>query len=248
MVYRFLPAGQHTYVPQTAENMSLFSSPKNYNECLAKLNQATFITTLVFFILLRFFGLVPQVIIPGDLVPPIQGYKELIEWMLSFGVVPLTAACLGLFFSYTFELHNKVAWLIGLRPFWSRHFILRPLKKRAQSLVPLTPENAKLIMNELYYPGIKKIDEHYVHLFWRYATQFWIMIEHLTIVFVTALILSVLKWGTGAAYLWFYFILLAAIATLHLFFVAGPRSTEQALNISSQEVDEFFKTRFQDHK
>jgi hypothetical protein len=220
--------------------MEFLSSPKNYNECLARLNIATFFTTLSFFVVLRIFELVPQIEIPSKLIPPMKDYKELIEWILSFGIVPLFAAGIAFFASHFFELHNKVADFLRIKIFWSERFIIQPLKRRAQVTVTLNPDNRKKIMNELYYPGTKKIDEHHVHLFWRYATYFWILFEHIIVVFITAVILSIFSWSHGVAYLWLYFFLMAVLAGLHFFFIVGSKSTKQADEISDNEVVDFF--------
>jgi hypothetical protein len=226
--------------------MYFIDGPKNYEESLAILSITTFITTLLFFLILSFSELIPQVEIPERLIPPIDERKELIQWLLSFGAIPLIAAVLALVASYTFELHNKISWWIGVRPFWSKSFILIPLKKRARSSVALTSKNAKLIMDRLYYPGIKNIDQLHVHLFWRHASQFWMLFEHLIIVFFTALFLSAFLWKSSVAFLWLYFILLFVLTAWHLFSISGPRSRKQAMEIPSESVDEFFRTHFPD--
>lgn len=222
-----------------------FNSPKNYNELLPKLNRSTFLTTFLFFILLRLFNIVPFVGIANNLIPPLKDYKELIQWLLSFGVIPLVAAFIALFLSNAFEIHNKVAKLLRIRYLWDKYFIVKPLTIRAKTEPKLTPSRVKQIMNELYYPQVKKIDQHYVELFWRYALPFWVIFEHAIIVFVTAVILTLTNFGNARVWLlWAYLLCVASIAALQLVFVTAQKSTDQANQISEAAVSDFFQNKF----
>lgn len=224
--------------------MLSFKSPKNYNELLPKLNLATFITTLVFFILLRFYNLVPFIEFNKALIPPLKDHKEFIVWILSFGAIPLIAALIALFFSSSFEMHNKVAKLLRVRFLWDKFFIAKPLAKKAAVDVQLTPCVVKKIMNELYYPEVKNIDQHYVELFWRYALWFWIFFEHAIVVFVAAVILSIVHTNAMVFLLWGYLAIVVLVAALQLVFVTAQKSTDQANQLSANVVDEFFKSGF----
>lgn len=224
--------------------MLSFKSPKNYNELLPKLNLATFITTLVFFILLRFFNLVPLIEFNKILIPPLEEHKELIEWILSFGVIPVIAAFTALFFSSSFEMHNKVAKLLRVRFLWDKFFIAKPLAKKAAVEVQMTPCVVKKIMNELYYPEVKHIDQHYVELFWRYALWFWILFEHAIVAFVAAVILSIVHANAMVLVLWGYLACVVLVTALQLVFVTAQKSTDQANQLSANVVGKFFKGGF----
>jgi hypothetical protein len=221
----------------------MFNSPKNYNELLPKLNRITFISTFAFFIVLRMFNLVPLVAFGKDVIPPLKDYKEMIEWILSFGIIPLVAALIALFFSTAFEIHNKVARLLKIRFFWDKYFIVKPLVAKAKVDMKITPSTVKHIMNELYYPQVKKIDQHYVELFWRYALPFWILFEHAIVVFITAVILSIVNANIRILFLWGYFLCITLLAALQLVFVTAEKSTDQANQIPMDTVNEFFKNR-----
>lgn len=221
----------------------MFESPKNYNELLPKLNRATFFITFVFFILLRIFNFVPFVEFKKDLIPPLKDYKEIIDWIFSFGVIPLIAAFMALFLSSFFEMHNKVTKLLGIRFFWDKYFIVKPLAKRANSEMELTTSTVKKIMNELYYPQVKNIDQHYVELFWRYALPFWILFEHVIVVLITAVVLSIVHANAMVLFIWGYLVCVIIVTALQLIFVTGPKSTDQANQISVDVVCEYFKNR-----
>jgi hypothetical protein len=224
--------------------MSLLDSPKNYNELLPRLNGATFLTTLALFIMLRIFNLVPYVQFNKALVPQLQKYKELIEWIVSSGVIPLIAAFVAFILSYVFEMHYKIAKLLLVRFFWDKYFIARPLAKRAKSEISLTSINVKRIMNELYYPKVKEIDQHYVQLFWRYALPFWILFEHALVVFATAIILSIVNRNASILGLWEYFVCIVIVTVLQLLLVTAPKSTDQADQLPTDTVNDFFNNKF----
>jgi len=222
----------------------MFESPKNYNELLPKLNKDTFLSTLAFFIVLRLLNLVPYIEFNKILIPQLKEYKEFIEWLVSFGVMPLIAAFVALFFSYYFEMHNKISKILKIRFLWDKYFIVKPLTKKASSNVELTQSVVMKVMNELYYPEVKKIDQHYVQLFWRYALPFWILFEHAIIVFVTALVLTIMNRNISILQLWGYFIFVVIVTTLQLILVTGQKSTDQADQLPSVTVIKFFNDHF----
>jgi hypothetical protein len=224
--------------------MLSFKSPENYNELLPKLNVFTFFTTLIFFLLLRYFKLIPNIEIDKTLIPPIEKSKAIIEWLLSFGVIPIGAAFLALFFSSSFEMHNKISKKLKIRYFWEKKFIIQPLIARSGYKIHLTKDNIKKIMNDFYYQEVKKIDQHYVKLFWRYALPFWVLFEHTIIVFVVSVIMTIIKINFAVLYLWIYFIILLILTALQLIFVTAQKSTDQVNQIPKREIAKYFKANF----
>jgi hypothetical protein len=187
--------------------------------------------------------LVPYIELDRRLIPPIEKYEKLIEWIMSFGIIPFGIAIIAYFFSRLFQMHNIIAKFIGLRSFWDKHFIIKPLVRKARSQVPLTSGNVKKIM-EFYYQKIKAIDPHYVKLFWNYAFCFWIMFEHTVVVFITLLILSIMNLNVTLLWVWGYFLVLTILTAIQLFLVTGKKSTDQANQIPDNVITDFFNTQF----
>ncbi|MBJ7554352.1 hypothetical protein [Marinomonas spartinae] len=217
-------------------------SPENYNQMLSKLGKWTFLCTLVFLIALRFFELVPKVEIDRSLAPPIKDYKELIEWLFSFGAIPLIGAVIAWLCSSIFEVHNKLSKIILLRYLWDRLFIVAPMLKRTGLSQKLNRARVKEIMNGLYYPEVKNIDQHYVHIFWRYALQFWIVFEHFLVVLITVITLWAVNRSIPDKGLLIYLALVFFIAVVHWLFVVTNKSKDQSDQISSQTIRSFFRT------
>lgn len=221
--------------------MLTIKSPNNYNEMLEGLNKGTSITTFIFFVALRYFEIVPKIIIPESLIPPLKDYKELIDWVVSFGALPLAAALLAAFFSSFFEAHNKISKLLGIRYAWERFFIIKPLLANANINRDLSRPEIKLAMSKLYYPEAKKIDQHYVQLFWRYAMFFWVFFEHNFVVLVTTSILEFIYRDKSFTALWLYLLALFAVTLAQWFFVTVEKSKDQAKQIPIQATKEYFK-------
>jgi len=221
--------------------MLTFKSPNNYNEMLEGLNKGTFFTTLIFFIALRFFEIIPKIIIPETLVPPLKDQKELIDWVVSFGAIPLTAALLANFLSSFFEIHNKISKLLGIRYIWDKFFIINPLLKSAKIIKKLNRTEIKLAMSKFYYPEIKKIDQHYVQLFWRYAMFFWVFFEHIFVVLVTTSTLELIYSDKSFTALWQYLLILSIITFTQWYFVTVQKSKDQARQISVKAIKKYFK-------
>ena len=221
-----------------------FKSPKNYNELLPKLNRSTFFTTLIFFIMLRIFNFVPLIKISKDHIPPIDNYKEIIEWILSFGVIPIIAAFIALFFSSCFEMHNKISKWLRIRFLWAKFFIVKPLSQKAGIEIELSSKNVTKIMIELYYPEVIKINQHYVELFWRYALLFWVLFEHAIVVFISVSVLTVINRNSTILFLWGYFLIILIIDALQLIFVTAQKSTNQANQIPVDTVINYFNKNF----
>ena len=137
-------------------------SATTYNEMLGKLNKATFFSTLFFLIALRYLDFIPLIKVDQSLIPPLKDYKEIIEWSISFGIVPLFGAIIAWFLSHTFEVHNLLSRVLFLRHVWDKYFIVRTMLNRSYSKRSLKELNISEAMNELYYPEVKNIDQHYV--------------------------------------------------------------------------------------
>ncbi|WP_067588051.1 hypothetical protein [Endozoicomonas ascidiicola] len=215
-------------------------SSTNYNEMLGGLNKATFFTTLFFFVALRYFNFIPLIEVDKTLIPPLKEYQEIIAWGLSFGVIPLIAALGAYFLSHSFEIHNKIAKTIFIRYLWDKYFIIKPMLERVSSEIKLKDVNIKKAMNELYYPNVKNIDQHYVHLFWRYALPFWILFEHSF--FVVISILGLLYIYPEHSYLSLikYNLIIIFITVLQLLFVTVQKSKDQAKQINIDKINDYF--------
>lgn len=222
--------------------MLIISSPGNYNEMLSKLNRATFFSTLLFFILLRCFGYIPNIEINKALIPPANDYKELLEWILSFGVLPIASAFIALLLSHSFEMHNILAKLFGVRYVWDKYFIVNVLAERAGISAKFNRDQVKQVMHSLYYPCIKKIDPHYVNLFWRYALPFWVLFEHLFVVAFTTIALKIIYVEQPLAGLYLYLVVIAFLCLSQWLLVTTKKSKDQAQQIPLQEVKEYFRT------
>jgi len=222
--------------------MLIINSPENYNEMLSKLNRATFYSTLIFFICLRYFEYIPNIEINKSLTPPTNDYKELLEWTLSFGVLPIAAAFTALSLSHSFEMHNILAKLSGIRYIWDKYFIVSVLAKRAGISAKFNRHQVKQIMHSLYYPSIRNIDPHYVNLFWRYALPFWILFEHLVIVAVTTIALKIKNLEQPLTDLYLYLTIITFLCLSQWLLVTTKKSKDQAQQIPLQEIKEYFRT------
>lgn len=207
---------------------------------LGGLNKATFFTTLAFFVGLRFFNFIPLIEIDKSLIPPLKEHQELINWSLSFGIIPLLAACTGYFLSHSFEIHNKIARALLIRHLWDKYFIIRPMLIRSNSKLKLKDVDVGRAMNELYYPNVKNIDQHYVHLFWRYALPFWILFEHCFFVLIT--ILGLLYFYPEQTYLPLikYNLIILSLTMAQLLFVTAKKSKDQAKQIDIHSINNYF--------
>lgn len=221
--------------------MLTIKSPNNYNEMLEGLNKGTFFTTLIFFFVLRYVETIPKIIIPESLIPPVKDYKELMDWVVSFGAIPLAAALLATFLSSFFEIHNKISRLLGTRYIWDKFFIITPMLKSANINKQLNRAEIKLAMNKLYYPEAKKIDQHYVQLFWRYAMFFWIFFEHIFVVLTTICALEFIDRDKSFTGLWLYLAALSVVTIAQWYFVTVKKSIDQANQIPVKAIKKYFK-------
>lgn len=217
------------------------ASPENYNQMLSKLGKWTFFTTLFFLIALRFFELVPKIEVDEELIPPIKDRQQLIEWCLSFGAIPFLGAGVAWLLSSLFEVHNKLSKILLLRFLWDKLFIVRPMLKKVGVNQNLNRGRVKEIMAGLYYPEVKKIDQHYVHIFWRYALQFWVLFEHLLVVMATVIILWIISGSLPHGGLILYFLAVFFVATLHWLFVVSNKSQDQADQIPDHKIRSFLR-------
>jgi len=221
--------------------MLTIKSPQNYNEMLEGLTKGTFFTTYILFAVLCYIEITPKIVVPESLIPPIKDYKELIDWALSFGAIPLAAASLAAFCSGFFEIHNKISKLLGIRYIWDKFFIINPILKNANINKKLNRAQTKLAMNILYYPEVKKIDQHYVQLFWRYAMFFWIFFEHILVTLTTICTLEFIYRDKSFTGLWLYLLTLSIVTLAQWYFVTVKKSKDQANQIPVKAVKKYFK-------
>lgn len=217
------------------------ASPENYNQMLSKLGKWTFFTTLAFLIGLRFFELVPRIEVNEELIPPIKDHQQLIEWCLSFGAIPLLGAGVAWLLSSLFEIHNKLSKIILIRFVWDKLFIVRPMLKKVGMYQKLNRSKVKEIMAGLYYPEVKNIDQHYVHVFWRYALQFWVLFEHLLVVIATVITLWIIAGSLPHNGLLVYLLAVFFVTALHWFFVVTNKSQDQAEQIPDHKIRSFLR-------
>lgn len=216
------------------------ASPENYNQMLSNLGWSTLFTTFLFLVYLKFVDIIPKIEINHDLVPTIQGYNELIEWCLSFGAIPIVGAGIAWLLSSYFEVHNKLSKLILLRYIWDKYFIILPMLKRVGLEENLSRKRVKEIMEGLYYPEVKKIDQHYVHVFWRYALFFWILFEHFWVVLMTTLLIYFFYNSLFKLLLIKYLVFVFTLATVNWLFVVSGKSKNQADQIPEEAIILFF--------
>lgn len=209
---------------------------QNYNELLSRLGKATGGTTLVFLVALSYNGVIPQIPVPEELVPPVKGLEDIISWALKFGALPIVGAAIAWFLSASFEVHNSISKTIGLRHVWEKYFIVQPMLRRVGSDEKPSRERTKDLMVYLFYPEVKKIDQHYVQTFWRYAFYFWVMFEHFWVVLITILLIGFIGWETPNSSLFIYLGVVFITSALQWFFVVVKKSKAQAGQISEQAI------------
>jgi hypothetical protein len=231
----------HYYIGRL-QKMFAIKSPSNYNEMLAKLNKATFYSTLIFMVGMRIFDYIPLVVVPEKLIPPISGAKDIMAWAISFGVIPLISAAFAYFLSHSFEIHNKVASLCQIRYIWERFYIVKPMAKIAGSSVKLNKKLVNKVMHELYYPEVKKIDAHYVNLFWRYTQTFWVLFEHMLVVIAFIITMEFFGEAKPLADMYSYLLIISLLTLLQFVFVTAPKSTDQVKQISLGTISKYFRT------
>ena len=215
-----------------------FEPPQTYNDMLPKLNRATAVSTFLFVFVLASLGFVPKLELSAALMPPVADEK-LRDWILSFGLVPLGAALVAWVLSSAFEIHNHASKLFQLRYLWEKWFIVEPLRLRALSSLRLNRATVRRVMNDFYYPEVKKIDQHYVHLFWRYALFFWILFEHILV--ATTMIVVLFVFGErqlSGLFLWLFLVVI--LAASQFLSVTANKSTDQANQIPIEAVRTYF--------
>jgi hypothetical protein len=220
----------------------MFTSPKSYNEMLPKLNLVTALSTFGYVFVLAALGYIPKLEMNRGLIPPLeQSTTNLVNWALSFGIIPIASMIVAYIFSSSFEMHNILSKLIGLRYFWDRFFIVGPLREIARSDVHLNRTVVRRVMGEFYYKELKSVDSHFVELFWRYALNFWIFFEHAAIVGVSLAILGLLK-GPGLRPLLWYWAAVIAFAAAQFLLVVVRKTSDEIKQIPSQRVMDYFKS------
>jgi hypothetical protein len=220
----------------------MLTSPKSYNEMLPKLNLVTAVSTFAYTFVIAALGYVPRLEMNRGLIPPLeQSSANLINWALSFGIIPLASALVAYIFSSSFEMHNIVSKLIGLRYLWDRIYIVGPLKKIAGSDTHLNRGKVRRIMSEFFYKELKTVDSHFVEIFWRYALNFWIIFEHAVIVGVSLAILEFFKVPGLRSLLW-YWAAVIAFAAAQFLLVVVRKTGDEIKQIPAERVVAYFKS------
>jgi hypothetical protein len=221
----------------------MFEQPKNYNQMLSRLNWTTAFATFIYTAALTKFGFLPYVPIAKGLIPPVEveGNKELLSWAAAaFGTLPLLAAIGAFLLSRAFELHNLASKALQLRFAWDKYYIVKPLRDRAHSNLPLGREAVRKVMNEFYYEAVKKIDPHYVELFWRYALVFWVIFEHILVVAASIAVLTLFQvpnlWEPAS-----YLLFLLVVAALHFQLITTKKTRDQVRQIPTADVENYFR-------
>ncbi|MDR2290256.1 MAG: hypothetical protein LBE87_13915 [Serratia marcescens] len=225
----------------------MLEPPKSYNEMLPMLHKATFITTLIFYLLLVIYGYIPLVGINAKYIPPIKDYEEFIKWILTFGILPIAFSIFWSVISGALDLHNNVAKVIGLRKAWDNYLIIKPMAKIANINRKLTSIESYNIMSKLYYPEVRELkDKHYVELFWNKVYYFWVFFEHTVIAFITALVISFAKLTNlftvtgGLVNIWLWVFFLAVFNFLVFIASVKPRTESQVRQIPESKIKKFF--------
>lgn len=123
------------------------------------------------------FGYFPVININPDLLPVTEDQGVLLKWVVSFGLVPITLVSIAFLPSFSLEAHNILAKILGLRLYWDRTITKKELhysqveRKAKRDLV-------KSFMRDMCYRDVALINQHYVQLFWRYTSSFWVIFEH----------------------------------------------------------------------
>ncbi|MBL0875787.1 hypothetical protein HLB02_20615 [Serratia nevei] len=211
------------------------------------LHKATFITTLIFYLLLVIYGYIPLVGINAKYIPPIKDYEEFIKWILTFGILPIAFSIFWSVISGALDLHNNVAKVIGLRKAWDNYLIIKPMAKIANINRKLTSIESYNIMSKLYYPEVRELkDKHYVELFWNKVYYFWVFFEHTVIAFITALVISFAKLTNlftvtgGLVNIWLWVFFLAVFNFLVFIASVKPRTESQVRQIPESKIKKFF--------
>jgi hypothetical protein len=227
--------------------IEVLEPPKSYNEMLPMLHKATFITTLIFYLLLVIYGYIPLVGINAKYIPPIKDYEEFIKWILTFGILPIAFSIFWSVISGALDLHNNVAKVIGLRKAWDNYLIIKPMAKIANINRKLTSIESYNIMSKLYYPEVRELkDKHYVELFWNKVYYFWVFFEHTVIAFITALVISFAKLTNlftvtgGLVNIWLWVFFLAVFNFLVFIASVKPRTESQVRQIPESKIKKFF--------
>lgn len=234
-----------TICSASIESPILMNPPKNYNEMLSHLGKLTFLTTLIFLIVLKMFDVIPMIEVDKSQFPDTKESPFIVavifDYVLSFGAFPIIGSACVWLLSSLFELHNKLSKLLLIRYVWEKYFIVRPMLKRVGANTKVNRTDVKKIMRGLYYPKIKEIDEHYIHVFWRYALQFWVIFEHFFVVSVTLIILPFWADKSLPSILIYYWIFIGTVMCLHWLFVVTPKSKDQADQIPEKDIRSFMQ-------
>jgi hypothetical protein len=206
---------------------------------LSKLNWITGLLTFLYVVVLTALGSVPKIEVPKTLIPPIHGWEATVNWALSFGGVPIASGMIAFLLSRAFEMHNICSKVLQVRYLWDKYFVVKPLRARVNSLVPLSRKTVRAVMNDFYYKEVQKIDQHYIQLFWRYTLPFWILFEHAIVVIASIVILWLLN-GLLTYNLLRYLAVIIVIGAIQFFLVASRKSLDQVRQIPITDVQKFF--------
>lgn len=217
------------------------AAPQNYNELLSQLGRRTALTTLVFLVILRYLELIPNIAVDPALIPPIKDQEDLVNWVVSFGLIPISGAALAWLFSSLFEVHNKISKAIQLRYFWDKRYIAIPLLLKAGKPQAANRAEVRSILYDFYYKEVKEIDQHYVHVFWRYALHFWVLFEHLFVAVIAIVVISISAKKIPYELLVYIGIILLVTAALWRF-VTVKKTADQVAQIPEQKIRDYFGT------
>jgi hypothetical protein len=217
------------------------AAPQNYNELLSELGKRTACTTLVFLIMLRYFEVIPKITMDSALIPPIKDHQELVNWVVSFGLIPIAGAVFAWLLSSVFEVHNQLSKLIQFRYLWDKAYIAAPLLKKAGKQQVLDRQEVRNILYNFYYKEVKEIDQHYVQVFWRYALHFWVLFEHLLVSIIATVVV-----GIGSKQcpyeLLIYTGVVFAVTAVHWRFVTVKKTLDQVAQIPEEKIRSYFGT------
>jgi len=221
----------------------LLVGPTDYVELLQKLSIYTFFTTLILLSVLTNMGLLAKINMFSEIDFNLILNQKTWVWLLTNGSLPIFLSSVAYVLSRGLEMHNLIAKATQLRFFWDKHFIVRRIVERVGKDIPLNRANVYFIMNNLYYPELKNIDQNYVRVFWNYEMFFWALFEHLVVVILIQayFIFSDCKIEFG---LLIYSLGLSVLLVFQLFFVTGKKSTDQANQIKFEKIKQFFEKNF----
>lgn len=214
-----------------------------YSEMLKKLSICTAIVTFIFLSVLVKLDHLPLIDLKEGAIPSFEIGGIPSELIISFGTIPLLGAVFAWIVSKIFEVYNKVSILFGLRDYWERSYIIKPMLQKVDLDCRLDNDDVKCFMKKLYYPEVNKIDQHYVKVFWNYALYFWILFEHSLAVLVTNVVIVIFFNDRYSLLLLVYAVLVVFLTFVQWRFVVVGKSKAQALEIPNKAIITFMHNK-----